>query len=344
LSCLELAALPSTPHRARQHTQAALNAWQLPAETVRTAQLIVSELVTNSIQAISADPASRGEPNPDDAARIELTLRLLPGRIVIEVSDTHPGAPVPADADPEAEAGRGLMLVQALSKEWGYFCPPSRGGKTVYAVVCAPDDATPEHSQHTPVTQDTDMTTTPAAHADSGGRPHRQKGTPMSAPPCSTGNEPAGTGTVVSALLTIADELTASGFGAHSPIWDGSAYLKITSAHGALCDLTITTDSTVTWDYRSHHGSHINPGQITGIVPDLLSPGTGRPPAAVPARDADITLKPGFGHRWLIQTEPSLRAWPAGHRPPDGRHSRLPARRTAWELAGKPAAAEVAEP
>jgi hypothetical protein len=52
----------------------------------------------------------------------------------------------------------------------------------------------------------------------------------MSAPPGITGNEPADTSTAASALLTIADELAASGFGAHSPIWDGSAYMKITNA------------------------------------------------------------------------------------------------------------------
>jgi len=42
-----------------------------------------------------------------------------------------------AAADHDAEAGRGLMLVQALSKEWSYFFTP--GGKTVYAVIDAAD-------------------------------------------------------------------------------------------------------------------------------------------------------------------------------------------------------------
>ena len=57
-----------------------------------------------------------------------------PGRIVIEVSDPDPRPPVLTDAGPEAESGRGLILVQALSKEWSYFYPPT-GGKTVYCTL-----------------------------------------------------------------------------------------------------------------------------------------------------------------------------------------------------------------
>jgi len=56
---------------------------------------------------------------------------------VIEVSDSDPNPPVLTDAPPDAESGRGLMLVQAFSKEWSYYFPPS-GGKTTYAVISAP--------------------------------------------------------------------------------------------------------------------------------------------------------------------------------------------------------------
>lgn len=76
----------------------------------------------------------------------------------------------------------------------------------------------------------------------------------MSATLSITSNEAA-----AAALLAIADELTATGYETQSPTWDGSAFLKITNAKGALCDLTITTSGTLTWDYRTHHGSHIHP-------------------------------------------------------------------------------------
>jgi hypothetical protein len=68
--------------------------------------------------------------------RISLTLRHLPGKVVIEVFDHDPNPPILVDADTDAEGGRGLLLVEALSKEWGHFFPPA-GGKIVYAVVSA---------------------------------------------------------------------------------------------------------------------------------------------------------------------------------------------------------------
>ena len=134
VSFLELAAISSAPFWARRQTSAVLNAWQLPAEAVETAQLIVSELVTNSVKAASPGSAPTSSTGLDGDCRIALTLRLFPGRVVIEVFDTHPDPPVPCDVGPDDEAGQGLVLVQALVKEWGHFFPPS-GGKVVYAVI-----------------------------------------------------------------------------------------------------------------------------------------------------------------------------------------------------------------
>jgi hypothetical protein len=45
-----------------------------------------------------------------------------------------------ADVGVNAESGRGLMLVDALSKEWSYFYPPD-GGKTVYCVISTEEPA-----------------------------------------------------------------------------------------------------------------------------------------------------------------------------------------------------------
>jgi hypothetical protein len=42
--------------------------------------------------------------------------------------------PVLSGPDDYAESGRGLVLVNALSKEWSYFFPPG-GGKVVYCVL-----------------------------------------------------------------------------------------------------------------------------------------------------------------------------------------------------------------
>lgn len=133
---VELAALPLTPFWARRHAHAVLGAWQVPPETIETAVLLVSELITNAVAATTAHAAAADD--PATTGLIVQTLRRQPGRIVIEVSDSDPRPPVLTDAGTDAESGRGLMLVQALSKEWSYFFPPS-GGKTVYCAISTSD-------------------------------------------------------------------------------------------------------------------------------------------------------------------------------------------------------------
>lgn len=134
VSYIELAALLSAPSWARRHTKAALGGWQLSPEVIETAVLLVSELVTNALKATCSTIGQPDLAGPDDAECVAVTLRLMPGRVVIEVSDNDPNPPLVIDADLNAESGRGLMLVQSLSKEWGYFCPPA-GGKVVYCVI-----------------------------------------------------------------------------------------------------------------------------------------------------------------------------------------------------------------
>jgi len=134
MSCLELVALPSAPFRARRHTRETLHAWQVSAEAVDTVELLVSELVTNAVCAGQVALEQEPEVGAGHTERISLTLRLLPGVMVIEVTDNNPAPPVLRTAGADAESGRGLMLVDALSKEWGHFFPPS-GGKVVFAVA-----------------------------------------------------------------------------------------------------------------------------------------------------------------------------------------------------------------
>ncbi|MFP8943421.1 ATP-binding protein [Streptomyces fenghuangensis] len=59
------------------------------------------------------------------------------GVLRVEVSDTHPGRPLPlvcAEAGSEEERGRGLLLVEAVADRWGMRerCGP---GKTVWAEI-----------------------------------------------------------------------------------------------------------------------------------------------------------------------------------------------------------------
>lgn len=123
---LDLPAVITAARDARHFTNARMQAWQFPPATIQAAQTIVTELVTNAYQAASsaADP-------------ISLSLRRLPGQAVIEVSDNAPGLPAISGADDDAENGRGLLMIETMSDEWG--CHPRRsGGKVVYAIVRIP--------------------------------------------------------------------------------------------------------------------------------------------------------------------------------------------------------------
>lgn len=137
ISCVELEASPKAPFRARQHAKGALVEWQLSPEIIDTAELLVSELITNAITVSGRQFGQTPYPGTASIECVSLTLRRLPDRVVIEVFDNDPNPPIPADVDPESESGRGLMLVQALSKEWGHFSPPT-GGKIVYCVLSTP--------------------------------------------------------------------------------------------------------------------------------------------------------------------------------------------------------------
>lgn len=69
-----------------------------------------------------------------NASLISLSIRHFRNGLLIEVHDTSSNPPVRSRAAQDAESGRGLMLVEALSREWSYFFPP-RGGKVVYCFL-----------------------------------------------------------------------------------------------------------------------------------------------------------------------------------------------------------------
>jgi hypothetical protein len=56
-------------------------------------------------------------------------------RVVIQVWDGSDRPPVPQPVEPEADSGRGLLLVGALSAEWGCYTPEKSSGKVVWAMV-----------------------------------------------------------------------------------------------------------------------------------------------------------------------------------------------------------------
>lgn len=122
---LELGALPSAVPCARLHTRQLLWEWQLTA-LEDDAELLVSELVTNAIQATQAD---------DRTASVRLWLLADQTQVVMLVWDASPLPPVPVSGSETEENGRGLLLVDTLSERWGYL--PAVGGKFVWATLAA---------------------------------------------------------------------------------------------------------------------------------------------------------------------------------------------------------------
>jgi hypothetical protein len=119
----------SAPFMTRRMVRYILTDWQVVPETVGTAELLASELAANAVRFGSVHPA-RGSYVP----YISLTLWHARESVVIEVSDENEKPPVMQVADQESDSGRGLVIVQALSKEWSYYYPRP-GWKTVYCVI-----------------------------------------------------------------------------------------------------------------------------------------------------------------------------------------------------------------
>ena len=108
-SYLELAPLPSAIPCARLHAVHVLHEWGLRA-LAEDAALIVSELITNAADASIVLPE-----------RPPIALRLLASEksLIIEAWDHSPFDLEPREAGTDAECGRGLTVVAALSDRWG---------------------------------------------------------------------------------------------------------------------------------------------------------------------------------------------------------------------------------
>ena len=122
---LELGALVSAVPCARLHAREVLWEWGF-RRLSESAELLVAELVTNAVKASWAMTL---------ASPVRLWLASNSAQVLILVWDASPQPPVRADASSEAENGRGLMLVEAISEQWGWWCREDVGGKFVWATV-----------------------------------------------------------------------------------------------------------------------------------------------------------------------------------------------------------------
>jgi serine phosphatase RsbU (regulator of sigma subunit)/anti-sigma regulatory factor (Ser/Thr protein kinase) len=111
----DFAADPVTVPQAREHVAAQLSEWGLE-ESAFTAELVVSELVTNAVTHASGP--------------IRLRL-ILESTLICEVSDSSNTFPHMRRAHTFDEGGRGLLLVSRLSRRWG--TRPTTAGKVIWA-------------------------------------------------------------------------------------------------------------------------------------------------------------------------------------------------------------------
>ena len=108
-SYLALGPYPGAVPCARLHARLVLAEWGLAA-LAETAELVVSELMTNAADASIVLPE-----------RPPIALRLLATEtcLLIEAWDQSPLDLDPHEADADDECGRGLTVVAALSDRWG---------------------------------------------------------------------------------------------------------------------------------------------------------------------------------------------------------------------------------
>jgi anti-sigma regulatory factor (Ser/Thr protein kinase) len=124
---LLLGALPSAVPCARLHARQVLWEWGL-SKNAETAELLLSELVTNAVQGARAIVSD---------LPVNVRLSANRDRLLIEVWDSNVRSPVSRVVEGgfpalDAESGRGLFLVETLSERWGWYPTRNPEGKVTW--------------------------------------------------------------------------------------------------------------------------------------------------------------------------------------------------------------------
>ncbi|MGW3087260.1 ATP-binding protein [Streptomyces sp. NPDC001108] len=115
---IQLSATPRGARLARRLAAEEIHRWGWPhgSEANRTASLLVAELASNAV---------RHGRVPGRDFRLRLTLQGRDPELLVEVTDASPDRTPPAPGAVRAPSGdldtsgRGLLLVEALSRRWG---------------------------------------------------------------------------------------------------------------------------------------------------------------------------------------------------------------------------------
>ncbi|MZE76082.1 ATP-binding protein [Streptomyces xinghaiensis] len=119
----------SSVPRARALLHALLGDWGVGEEAADTAELVLSELVTNALCVRAPKDRQVG---------VRIVRAEADGLLRLEVSDAGTGTPEIRSPAADETGGRGLLLVETLSHRWGVRRREGGIGKTVWAEVKAP--------------------------------------------------------------------------------------------------------------------------------------------------------------------------------------------------------------
>ena len=125
---------PIAAEQARVLLRLVLAEWRMSG-VVDDALVIAAELVSNAVKI-------------GDVFHISLSRQ--DHNVLIEVSDSSEALPERQPQSVDRVDGRGLLLVEACSKEWGWRLEET-GGKTIWA-LCGGLDAEPDAHTSTPPT------------------------------------------------------------------------------------------------------------------------------------------------------------------------------------------------
>jgi hypothetical protein len=119
---------PAAAAEARGQVRVAIRDWKVTVDP-DIAILLTSDLVTNAIM-------------HGDGETLTLAIRCSRGHLRIDVYDKSRSLPLGMDEPADTDAGRGLVLVAALSTEWGSFRTPA--GKAMYFTLAFPAAGLPD--------------------------------------------------------------------------------------------------------------------------------------------------------------------------------------------------------
>lgn len=116
-----LSSHPTSAAAARRFVRDVLTTWPVELPDPDAVLLCTDELVTNAIVHVASD--------------IDVVVRWDDGVVRVEVHDRSPRPPLRQVHPVDAEAGRGLELIEAMTERWGVAAVD--GGKVVWFEVSA---------------------------------------------------------------------------------------------------------------------------------------------------------------------------------------------------------------